>query len=116
MKDHARERIELAVPRRAFERRLGMRVASIPAALDAGRAEIDVLGVGLAIELRRLKADHVHSCLTTIARQFADERLVEFGVGQPCSKLVDHDAGDESVAAVRSGSRSGWNTARPSAG
>ena len=89
MKDHARERIELAVPRRAFERRLGMSVARIPAPLDAGRAEIDVLGVGLAIVFRRLQAHHMHSRLTTIARQFADKRLVEFGVGQPCSKLVD---------------------------
>ncbi len=53
MQNNPRERIELADPGRAIEYRLGVRITGVPALHDAGRTEIDVLGVVLAIELRR---------------------------------------------------------------
>src|SRR5450631_3598019 len=56
VKNNTRKRIELADPGRTIENRLGMSVAGVPALHDTGRAEIDVLCVILAIELRRQEA------------------------------------------------------------
>jgi hypothetical protein len=56
VKHDAGERIELADPGRARKYRSRMRLAGVPALLDAIRAEVDVLGVRLAIKLRRKQA------------------------------------------------------------
>ena len=40
--------------------RMVLRVARLPALADAGRAEVDVLGVVLVVELRRQQAHHMH--------------------------------------------------------
>jgi hypothetical protein len=52
VKDDTRQRVELAHPRLAREHGLGVRVACFPTLLDSGLAEIDVLGVILAVQLR----------------------------------------------------------------
>src|ERR1700726_3809233 len=89
VKYDAGERIELANPGRARQHRPRMRVAGVPALLDAIRAEVDVLGVGFTIELWREQADHMHPGLAAIARQFARRRAVALGLGQARGKLVD---------------------------
>ena len=70
MKNDSREWIELADPGRTIENSPGMRIASVPALPEAGRTEIDVLGVVLTIELRRQQSHHMHPRRTTVARQF----------------------------------------------
>jgi hypothetical protein len=52
VKDDTRQRIELAGPWLAREHRLGVRIACFPTLPDSGLAEIDVLGVILAVQLR----------------------------------------------------------------
>src|ERR1700681_2424534 len=52
MQDDARKRIVFAAPRRFFENRFGVGISRVPASRDARRAEIDVLGVVFAVELR----------------------------------------------------------------
>ena len=74
MKNDARERIELADPGRTIKHRLGVNIARVPALHDAGRTEIDVLGVVLAIELRRQQPHHMHPRRTAVAGQFASPR------------------------------------------
>src|SRR5436190_15868619 len=69
MQDHAFERIELALPCSTRERAPGRLIAGVPTHADAGRTEIDILGVIFAIELRRQQADYVHLCGAAEARE-----------------------------------------------
>src|SRR5260370_7605851 len=88
VKHNAGERIELADPGRARQYRSRMRIATVPALLDAIRAEVDVLGVGLAIKLRRKQAHHMHPGLAAIACQFARRSAPALGLGQDRATLV----------------------------
>src|SRR5215212_2835072 len=66
VEDDAGERIELADPRLLLEYRFGMAVAGIQALHDSGRAEIDILGVVLAAELRDEQPHDMHPGRTAI--------------------------------------------------
>ena len=50
VQDHAVEQAELAEPGLLRERPLGVGVTGLPARADAGRREVDVLGVALVVE------------------------------------------------------------------
>jgi hypothetical protein len=89
VKHDAGERIELADPGRARQYRPRMRIAGVPALLDAIRAEVDVLGMGFAIELRREQAHHMHPGLAAITCQFARRSAAALGFRQVRDKLVD---------------------------
>ena len=66
-----------------------MGVTRIPALHDAGGTEVDILGVGLAIELRRQTPHDMHPCRTAIAGEFAHGFAVAFRRRQPRRQLVD---------------------------
>src|SRR5437773_2374875 len=70
LQNDARERIELADPGLAFQHRFGVAIAGVPALHDAGRAEVDVLGVVLPGQLRGEQPHHMHPRRAAIARQF----------------------------------------------
>ena len=89
VEDDAGKRIELADPGLLFEHRFGVAVTGVPALHDAGRAEIDVLGVVLAAELRGEQPHHMHPGRAAIAGELAHRRVVALGLGQPCGELVD---------------------------
>ena len=89
VQDHPGEWIELAEPGLAREHRLGVSVPRVPTLLDAGGAEIDVLGVVLAIELRSKQLHHVHPGLAAIAYQLAHLWPVALGLGQSRCELID---------------------------
>ena len=63
--------------------------AGVPALLDTLGTEIDILGVGLAIELRREQPHHMHRGLAAIARQFTHRRAVALGLRDTRGELVD---------------------------
>src|SRR5438034_8966139 len=69
VENNTRERVELATPGRTIENRSGMGISGVPSLSDAGRTEVDVLGVVLAIELRRQKPHHMHPRRTTVTGQ-----------------------------------------------
>src|SRR6266436_5174338 len=79
VKNNARERIELASPGRTIENRPGMGISGLPSLPDAGRTEVDVLGVVLAIELRRQQPHHMHPRRTTVTGQFLHRIAVTLG-------------------------------------
>src|SRR4051794_36830485 len=66
VQNDAGERIELTDPRRATQYLPCVGIPSVPALPDAGRTEIDVLGVVFAIELRSQQPDHVHLRRTAV--------------------------------------------------
>src|SRR6266513_775725 len=70
VKNDTRERIELADPGRAIEHGLGVGITAIPALHDAGWTEVDVLGVVLAIELRRQQPHDMHPRRTAVRGEF----------------------------------------------
>jgi len=57
--------------------------------LNAGRAEIDVLGVVLVIEWRGKQLHHMHPGLAAVAHQLAHLRYFALGLGQSRRKFVD---------------------------
>src|SRR6266480_1996168 len=89
VKNDTRERIELADPGRAIEHGLGVGITAIPALHDAGWAEIDVLGVVLAIELRRQQPHDMHPRRAAVAGQFTYRLAVAFGLRQSGGELAD---------------------------
>src|SRR3954453_2164869 len=66
-----------------------MSVAGIPTTHDAGRAEVDVLGMGLVIELWRKQPHHMHARRTAIAGQFAHRWVAALAFGKPSGELID---------------------------
>ena len=56
MQNHAFQRIAVVFPCLAFERAKGIGVTCLPAAANPRRAEVDVLGVVLVVEPRRVRA------------------------------------------------------------
>src|SRR5690349_24690003 len=66
-----------------------MRVAGRPSLPDAVGAEVDILGVGFAIELRRKEAHDVHPGLAAIACELAHSRAIALTLGQTRGELVD---------------------------
>ena len=75
VKNHTRQRVELALPRLARQHCLRVRVACFPTPPDSGLAEIDVLGVIVMVQLRREQLDHMHAGLAAIAQQCPDLRV-----------------------------------------
>src|SRR6266545_7419885 len=69
VQDDAFERIAIVLPGLARERPHGVGVAGLPAAADAGRCEVDILGVVLVVEPRRQEPDHVHAREAAIGAQ-----------------------------------------------
>src|SRR4029078_8570946 len=80
MQNNPRERIELASPWLAFDHRSGVAVAGVPTLHDSGGAEINVLGVVLAGELRGEQPHHMHSRWADIARHLPQRLAVSFGL------------------------------------
>src|SRR5207249_10076185 len=82
VENDAGERIELTDPGLPFEHRLGMAVTGVPALHDAGRAEIDVLGVVLAAELRSEQPHHMHPGRAAITGELPHRLVVALGFRQ----------------------------------
>src|SRR4051812_50226781 len=61
VENEALQRIDVAGPRRLGEDALGVRVTRVPACTNAGWAEVDVLGMVLALQRRCPQADHPHA-------------------------------------------------------
>src|SRR5260221_2890934 len=85
----ALQRIDVADPGLLGDDPLGMLVARLPAAADAGAREIDVLGVVLAVEPRRQQAHEMHRGGAAVAQEFAHFRIGALLVGEPIAKLAD---------------------------
>src|SRR5690242_6186295 len=78
MQDHAVEQTPLPDPRLSLERAPGVGMTGLPAAADAGRGEVDVLGMGLIAELRAQQTHHMHARVAAVAGQLLVERIVLF--------------------------------------
>src|SRR5258708_32972555 len=89
MKNDPRERIELADPRRTIKHRPGVNITRVPALHDAGRTEIDVLGMVLAIELRRQQPHHMHPRRTTVTGQFRHRIAVTLSIWQSAGRVAE---------------------------
>ena len=66
-----------------------MVVTGIPPLHDPGRAEINILGVILAAELRGEQPHHMHPGRTAIASELPHRLTVALGLRQPRGELVD---------------------------
>src|SRR3954451_3739609 len=66
-----------------------MGITGLPTLHDARTAEINILGVVLALELRGEQSHHMHPGRATVARPLAHRLAVAFGLGQPRGELVD---------------------------
>src|SRR5258705_12895254 len=89
VKNDAGERVEFANPGLALEHRFGVGIAGVPALHDAGWAEVDILGVGLAFELRRQQPDHMHPRRATVTRKLPHRLAVALGFRKPRGELID---------------------------
>ena len=76
MQDEAFDGIELALPRCLRDQAARIGIAGLPPRSDAGRTEVDILRVILAIERRREQANHVHAREAAISRQILYFRIL----------------------------------------
>src|SRR5258708_31282182 len=89
VRQHALQRIDVADRGLVGDDPLGMLVAGLPAAADAGAGEIDVLGVVLAVEPRRQQAHEMHRGAAAVAEHLAHLGIVALRVGEPIAELAD---------------------------
>ena len=79
MQDKAFERIDVTVPRFPLQRVASVRVARLPAPSDSRRAEVDVLGVVLAVDPWGQQSDDVHARQATVGSHIADIACSDLG-------------------------------------
>ena len=88
VQQHAVEDAELAEPRLALERAVGVGIACLPPRADARRREVDVLGVGLIVEARREQPHHMHARVAVILRKLLVQRIPPLLLGHVFQSLV----------------------------
>jgi hypothetical protein len=76
VQNDALERIAIIVPRRPSQRPDRIRVSSFSPQTNAGRAEVDILGVVFIVEPRRKQAHDVHLCPAAVLHQVLHGRIL----------------------------------------
>src|SRR5476649_1399836 len=89
---HTLDRVDLLQPRAPFDETQRVVMAGLPALADAVGAEVDVLGVILAAEARRLQRQDVHRRAAAPRRQLAHFRPHGHVGRQVLRQLADHVA------------------------
>src|SRR5205085_7107914 len=88
--DYALHRLDLRIPGRALDHAPRVGEAGLPARADAGRREVDVLQIVLAVERRREQAHNVHRRAATPRCELFAGRAFALGSGQMLGELADH--------------------------